>query len=146
MSDSDRKQGAAVELGLAGKTARAFIHSPLSPLLFLAMLAMGILGLMATPRQEDPQISVPMVDLIVQYPGAEPEQVASLAVAARTICCRPGSGDFDANLVGNGLELIPVENLDLSAWRVENAFAFHPGHLPTDRLLAEAQQVGNVGP
>ncbi|MCB1775023.1 MAG: hypothetical protein KDI88_15515, partial [Gammaproteobacteria bacterium] len=60
MSDTDRKDNAAVELGLAGKTARAFIHSPLSPLLFLAMLAMGILGLMATPRQEDPQISVPM--------------------------------------------------------------------------------------
>jgi len=70
VSDSDRKQGAAVELGLAGKTARAFIHSPLSPLLFLAMLAMGLLGLMATPRQEDPQISVPMVDIMFALPGA----------------------------------------------------------------------------
>ncbi len=35
-------------LGLAGLTAKAFIHSPLSPLLFLAMLGMGILGLIAT--------------------------------------------------------------------------------------------------
>ncbi|MCB1785391.1 MAG: efflux RND transporter permease subunit [Gammaproteobacteria bacterium] len=67
-------------LGLAGNMARFFINSPLSPLLYLAMLMLGILGLLATPRQEDPQISVPMVDLIVQYPGAEPEQVASLAV------------------------------------------------------------------
>ena len=41
---------------------------------------LGIPGLLITPRQEDPQISVPMIDLIVQYPGAEPEQVASLAV------------------------------------------------------------------
>ncbi|NEV64970.1 efflux RND transporter permease subunit [Thiorhodococcus minor] len=68
------------KLGLAGLTARTFIHSPLSPLLFFAMLAMGILGLMSTPRQEDPQISVPMIDVFVQYPGASTDQVVSLAV------------------------------------------------------------------
>jgi multidrug efflux pump subunit AcrB len=67
-------------LGLAGTTARAFIHSPLSPLLFIAMLGMGLLGLMATPRQEDPQISVPMIDIFVQYPGASTEQVVSLSI------------------------------------------------------------------
>ncbi|VBB69616.1 Acriflavin resistance protein [invertebrate metagenome] len=59
---------------------RTFIHSPLSPLLLLAALAMGILGLLITPRQEDPQISVPMVDVFVHYPGASAEQVASLAI------------------------------------------------------------------
>jgi len=68
------------ELGLAGRLAQAFIHSPLSPLLFFAMLAMGILGLIFTPRQEDPQISVPMVDIFVKYAGASSEQVASLAI------------------------------------------------------------------
>jgi multidrug efflux pump subunit AcrB len=67
-------------LGIAGATAKAFIHSPLSPLLFIAMLGMGLLGLMMTPRQEDPQISVPMIDIFVQYPGASTEQVVSLAV------------------------------------------------------------------
>jgi multidrug efflux pump subunit AcrB len=70
----------SANLGMAGAMARFFINSPLSPLLYMAMLMLGILGLLMTPRQEDPQISVPMVDLIVQYPGAEPEQVASLAV------------------------------------------------------------------
>ena len=81
--DEPRESGASSEsenLGLAGNMARFFINSPLSPLLYVAMLLLGLLGLMTTPRQEDPQISVPMVDLIVQYPGAEPEQVASLAV------------------------------------------------------------------
>lgn len=67
-------------LGLAGRTARFFIHSPLSPLLFIAMMMMGLLGLMMTPRQEDPQISVPMVDIFVQYPGASAAQVSNLAV------------------------------------------------------------------
>ncbi|MDH5784383.1 MAG: efflux RND transporter permease subunit [Chromatiales bacterium] len=87
MSENDDKtlqQGGAEErqqaLGLAGRMARAFIHSPLSPLLFFAMLAMGVLGLIFTPRQEDPQISVPMVDIYVAYPGASSSQVASLAI------------------------------------------------------------------
>ncbi|WP_019625446.1 efflux RND transporter permease subunit [Thioalkalivibrio sp. ALJT] len=67
------------DLGIAGRMAAAFIHSPLSPLLLLASIAIGILGLMVTPRQEDPQISVPMVDIMVAYPGVPSEQVASLA-------------------------------------------------------------------
>ncbi len=79
MSQSDNPTP-GVNLGLAGKTAQAFIHSPLSPLLFLAMLGMGILGLVATPRQEDPQISVPLIDIFLAYPGASPAQVADMAV------------------------------------------------------------------
>jgi multidrug efflux pump subunit AcrB len=67
-------------LGLAGRTTRAFIHSPLSPLLYLAMLALGLVGLVVTPRQEDPQISVPMIDLFVEFPGASSVEVAALAI------------------------------------------------------------------
>ncbi|MGB1108849.1 MAG: hypothetical protein ACPG4N_00750, partial [Gammaproteobacteria bacterium] len=67
-------------LGIAGGIAKSFIHSPLSPLLFFAMLALGILGLIVTPRQEDPQISVPMVDVFVHYPGNSSEQVGRLVV------------------------------------------------------------------
>ena len=78
--ENNSSQNGDEQLGLAGRMARAFIHSPLSPLLFFAMLAMGVLGLIFTPRQEDPQISVPMVDIFVQYPGASSEQVASLAI------------------------------------------------------------------
>ncbi len=66
------------ELGMAGAMAKSFIHSPLSPLLLIAMLGLGLLGLILTPRQEDPQISVPMVDILVQYPGASAEQVETL--------------------------------------------------------------------
>ncbi|MEJ2393850.1 MAG: efflux RND transporter permease subunit [Candidatus Thiodiazotropha sp.] len=67
-------------LGIAGRTARFFIQSPLSPLFFMAMMLMGLLGLIITPRQEDPQISVPMVDIFVQYPGAAANQVSALAI------------------------------------------------------------------
>jgi multidrug efflux pump subunit AcrB len=66
-------------LGIAGRAAKFFIRSPLSPLFYVAMLMMGMLGLLMTPRQEDPQISVPMIDIMVQYPGASAQQVANLA-------------------------------------------------------------------
>ncbi len=65
---------------MAGSIARAFIDSPLSPLLYLAALFIGLIGLFFTPRQEDPEISVPMIDIFIQYPGASAEQVASLAI------------------------------------------------------------------
>ncbi|MEN8167469.1 MAG: efflux RND transporter permease subunit, partial [Pseudomonadota bacterium] len=67
-------------LGLAGGIARSFIDSPLSPLLLLASMFVGILGLIFAPRQEDPEILVPMIDIFISYPGASPEQVASLAI------------------------------------------------------------------
>jgi len=65
-------------LGMAGWMAKVFIKSPLSPILLLASLGLGVLGLIMTPRQEDPQISVPMVDVFVNYPGTSATQVASL--------------------------------------------------------------------
>ncbi len=67
------------KLGLAGATAKAFINSPLTPMLIIIFILMGIAGMAFTPRQEDPQISVPTIDIFVQYPGASAEQVATLA-------------------------------------------------------------------
>ncbi|CCQ75184.1 efflux RND transporter permease subunit [Magnetospira sp. QH-2] len=78
-TNEDSKSKPEAHLGLAGSMAKAFINSPLSPLFLFTSLALGILGLMSTPRQEDPQISVPMVDIFFQYQGASAEQVASLA-------------------------------------------------------------------
>ncbi len=69
-----------VDLGFAGRTAKSFIESPLSVLLFMAVLFMGTIGLVLTPREEDPQISVPMVDIFVQYTGASADQVATQAI------------------------------------------------------------------
>lgn len=137
MSDSDRKENAAVELGLAGKTARAFIHSPLSPLLFLAMLAMGILGLMATPRQEDPQISVPMVDIFLSYPGASAEQVAAMAVdpLERIMSEIPGVKHvYSASMRGQGVVTVRFkvgEQTGPSLVKVHDKLASHLDRMPT---------------
>ncbi|MBT3198133.1 MAG: efflux RND transporter permease subunit, partial [Gammaproteobacteria bacterium] len=68
------------ELGFAGRLADSFIHSPLSPLLFIAMMAVGVWGLIATPRQEDPQISVPMIDIFFPAPGLSSGEVANQVI------------------------------------------------------------------
>ncbi|AIA54655.1 MULTISPECIES: efflux RND transporter permease subunit [Acidithiobacillus] len=65
-------------LGLAGSIARIFINSPLAPLSLVVLLAAGILGLVSTPRASNPQISVPMVDIFVPYPGHSPGEVARM--------------------------------------------------------------------
>ncbi|MBI4537400.1 MAG: efflux RND transporter permease subunit [candidate division NC10 bacterium] len=62
-------------LGLAGRIARAFIDSRLTPLLILASLLLGLFAIVATPREEEPQIIVPMMDVFVQMPGASTKEV-----------------------------------------------------------------------
>ena len=58
-----------MKLGLSGILTRAFINSPLTPLLLLAALVAGTIALVALPREEEPQISVPMVDILVTANG-----------------------------------------------------------------------------
>ena len=55
-----------MNLGLSGRLTRATIASPLTPLFLLAALVVGLIAVVMIPREEEPQISVPMVDIIVQ--------------------------------------------------------------------------------
>src|SRR5688572_5016848 len=59
-----------VSYGAAGRLAAAFISSKLTPLFIGASLALGALAVVALPREEEPQIIVPMVDVLVEMPGA----------------------------------------------------------------------------
>jgi multidrug efflux pump subunit AcrB len=61
--------------GAAGRLAAAFINSKLTPLFIGASLALGALAIVALPREEEPQIIVPMVDVMVQMPGASSADV-----------------------------------------------------------------------
>ena len=58
-----------MNLGLSGRLTAAFIRSPLTPLILLAALAVGLLAVMSIPREEEPQISVPMIDIVAAAPG-----------------------------------------------------------------------------
>ncbi len=65
-------------LGIAGGLTRAFIASPLTPLFLLAALALGLIALATLPREEEPQISVPMVDIHVAANGLRAEDAVKL--------------------------------------------------------------------
>src|SRR5579883_1991522 len=63
------------KLGVAGRLARTFLPSPLTPLLVLASLMLGLWAILAIPREEEPQIVVPMLDIITTMPGASPAEI-----------------------------------------------------------------------
>lgn len=125
-----------VNLGLAGRMAKTFIHSPLSPLLFFAMLFMGILGLAFTPRQEDPQISVPMIDVFIQYSGASSTQVASLAIdpLQRLMSEIPGVKHvYSVAEHGHGMVTVQFEvgeNMETSVFKVHDKLQSNLDKIP----------------
>jgi len=63
------------ELGFAGKFAHAFIGSKLTPLIIAASILLGVGAVLMLPREEEPQIIVPMIDIFVQMPGAPAKEV-----------------------------------------------------------------------
>jgi len=67
-----------VNLGLSGRLTQATIRSPLTPLFLMAALAVGLLALLTIPREEEPQISVPMVDIRVNADGLKAPDAVEL--------------------------------------------------------------------
>jgi multidrug efflux pump subunit AcrB len=67
-----------VKLGIAGNLTKQFIQSPLTPLFLLAAFAVGLVALLTLPREEEPQISVPMVDIMVRADGLNAEDAVKL--------------------------------------------------------------------
>ncbi len=65
-------------VGASGRIAQAFIDSKLTPLLVVASLVLGLMAVVATPREEEPQIVVPMIDVVAGWPGAEATDVERL--------------------------------------------------------------------
>ncbi len=87
MSDQDsagrealREKMTRRPLGASGRIAKAFLESKLTPLMVLFSLLLGAFAVMITPREEEPQIKVPMIDVMVGYPGATAEEVEHRAI------------------------------------------------------------------
>ncbi|MBU0681613.1 MAG: efflux RND transporter permease subunit [Proteobacteria bacterium] len=62
-------------LGFAGRLAAFFINSKLTPIGIVASLLLGVMAVVMLPREEEPQIKVPMIDVMVAMPGATPKEV-----------------------------------------------------------------------
>jgi multidrug efflux pump subunit AcrB len=67
-------------LNLAGRIARYFIDSKLTLLVMLFAFLAGVFAFLVTPREENPEIVVPAANIIVQKPGASPEEIQQLII------------------------------------------------------------------
>ncbi len=67
------------QVGLAGRIARTFIDSKLTPLIIIASVLLGVFAVIMLPREEEPQIKVPMVDVLVAMPGFSAKEVEERA-------------------------------------------------------------------
>ena len=70
---SPKSEGSA--FGISGRIARAFIDSKLTPLIVIASVLLGVFAVLMLPREEEPQIKVPMVDVLVSMPGSSAKEV-----------------------------------------------------------------------
>ncbi|ESQ85357.1 efflux RND transporter permease subunit [Asticcacaulis benevestitus] len=70
------------KLGLSGRLTKATLNSPLTPLFLIVAIMIGLLAVMSIPREEEPQISVPMIDISVAAPGMK-------AVDAEQLIAKP---------------------------------------------------------
>jgi len=128
-------------MGIAGRVAQSFLRSKLTPLVTVASLAVGLLGILATPREEEPQISVPMIDVMSALPGVSPKEAENLL--ARPIEQRmleiPGV-DHVYSVAGDGYAMVTVrfkvgEDQERSVTKVQAKLAAAaddapPGALP----------------
>ncbi|HTC64498.1 MAG TPA: efflux RND transporter permease subunit [Candidatus Saccharimonadales bacterium] len=80
MSDTPPRQNTPPhKLRIAGRIAHIFIQSKLTPLVIIGALLLGGFSIIQTPREEEPQIVVPMLDVFVQMPGASAQEVTERA-------------------------------------------------------------------
>ena len=73
-----RDRDADGALGVAGRIARYFLESRLTPLVALLALLLGAFAIAVTPREEEPQINVTMANVLVPFPGASAKDVETL--------------------------------------------------------------------
>ena len=96
-------------LRLAGHIAHVFIQSKLTPLAIVAALFLGAFSILQTPREEEPQIVVPMLDVFVQMPGASAEEVTQRVTVPMEQLLREVSGvEYVYSISRPGLSLVIV--------------------------------------
>ena len=122
--------------GFAGRLAKAFISSKLTPLGIVASLLLGFLAITFLPREEEPQIKVPMIDVMVSMPGATPKEVEqSLAIPMEKLLYElPGvEYIYSTSMPGQTLLIVRFyvgENLEDSIVRLNQKLATNFDRIP----------------
>jgi multidrug efflux pump subunit AcrB len=126
-----------VERGLAGRIAAAFVHSKLTPLTMVGSLLLGLFAVLALPREEEPQIIVPMIDVFASMPGAAPIEIEQRVTRPleKLLWEIPGV-EYLYSTSSPGQAMIVVrflvgEDEERALVRLNQKLAANPGALPT---------------
>jgi len=122
--------------GFAGGLARAFTNSKLTPLGIIASLLLGFLAIVLLPREEEPQIKVPMIDVMVAMPGATPKEVEErMTIPMEKLLYElPGvEYIYSTSMAGQSLLIVRFyvgENLETSIVRLNQKLATNFDRIP----------------
>jgi multidrug efflux pump subunit AcrB len=131
--------------GAAGRLAEAFVDSRLTPLAVLTSILIGLVAVMLTPPEEEPQIKVPMIDILVGLPGGTPREVEERITTPleKWLWGIPGVEYlYSASLPGQALVTVRFrvnEALEPSLVKVYDQIAAHAHERPPDATLPLVQ-------
>jgi multidrug efflux pump subunit AcrB len=98
------------KLGLSGRLAAAFDRNAITPLLALVLLLMGIFATLVTPKEEEPQIDVTMVNVLIAFPGASARDVESLvSTPAEQVLSRIAGVEHVYSVSRPGMSVVTVQ-------------------------------------
>ena len=124
------------QLGVAGRMARMFIRSKLTPLILIASVAVGVVAVWKLPREEEPQIKVPMADVFVTMPAASAKEVEERVTGPmeRLLKELPAAEYvYSTSSPGHSLVVVRFEvgsDEDLAILRLRDKLAAHADELP----------------
>ncbi len=122
--------------GLAGKIAKAFIGSKLTVLLMIVFMVIGVYSSFLIPREEEPQIDVPMADIFVGYPGASPTEVESRVTKPLEKLISNIKGVeyvYSTSMEGQGMVIVQFyvgEDIERSFVKLQNEINKHMDEMP----------------
>ncbi len=97
-------------MGISGRIAKYFLHSQMTPLLALVAVLLGAFAVLVTPREEEPQISVTMANVLIAYPGASARDVAqTVATPAEQVLSQIAGVDHVYSVSQPGMAVITVQ-------------------------------------
>lgn len=123
--------------GISGKIAHFFINSKLTILLMVALMIIGVYSSFLIPREEEPQINVPMADIMVGYPGANPTEVENRVIKPleKVVANIKGVEHVHSmSMNGQGMLIVQFyvgEDVERSYVKLYNELAKHEGMFPS---------------
>ena len=141
-----------MKTGFSGGIAKLFINSKLTPLLMVAFLAIGIYSSYLTPREEEPQIDVPIADIFFRYPGASPKEIESRVMQPleKVVANIPGvEYVYSTSMPGQAMLIVQFyvgEDMERSLVKMYNEIMKHMDEMPkgTSFPLIKTRSIDDV--